>query len=79
MLEEVVGVQPNMCDLEAACRHLVRTSTFVPSIAEILAELKKQHELFEDRWGAADYIGDWQAKLKKVLAKAKDKHANDTH
>lgn len=45
LLEDVGAQQPSVGAVEAACRHLRRTSTFLPTIAEVLnalGESKKQ-------------------------------------
>lgn len=66
LLEEVIAAKPTAITLEAACRQLVRTGKFVPSIAKVLEALREQDHLFVNRWDALDVIVGEQERLKKV-------------
>jgi hypothetical protein len=44
MVEEVTAANPRACPLEATCREIRRTCTFLPSAAEVLKILRKQME-----------------------------------
>jgi hypothetical protein len=69
MLEEVTDFEPHAIILEAACRQLVRTLKFVPSIAEVLAALHEQTGLFVKRWEAREYVVGEQQKMKDTWNK----------
>ena len=63
--------------LESTCRELRRSKTFVPSIAELLKELKAQAE----RWGEALYVQDediehWERERARIVAAAEAKAAS---
>jgi hypothetical protein len=66
LLEEVIAVDTAAITLEAACRQLVRTGKFVPSIAEVLEALREQTDLFINRWDALDVIVGEQERLKTI-------------
>jgi hypothetical protein len=68
MLAEVLAFNPTIFVLEAACRHLVRASKFVPSIAEMLEALADEDELFMKRFEALEFILDMQADLRARIA-----------
>lgn len=68
LLEEVTAFGPSVFELEGACRQLVRTVNFVPSIAEVLAALREQRDLFQRRFDALEFIEYEQDKLRKAHA-----------
>ena len=69
LLEEVSAFEPSVFELEGACRQLVRTVNFVPSIAEVLAALREQRDLFERRFEALELIERRQDWLRQAHAK----------
>jgi len=49
MAEEVMAIGPSKVALESATRDLIKTCTFPPSIAEVLAAVKEHHEGMQAR------------------------------
>jgi len=47
LIEAVIEHDPSPAVLEAACRHIVRTSIFFPTIAEVLRAVREQERLME--------------------------------
>ena len=47
LVEDVGALQPSIGALEAACRHLRRTCTFVPTIAECLQAIRDRQKAFD--------------------------------
>jgi hypothetical protein len=50
LIEEIVAANPSVSALEATCRQIRRTATFVPTLAEVLKILREQ-ETFWDGTG----------------------------
>ena len=52
LIEDVVGVQPSIGDIQEACRYLRRTSKFLPTISEVLDSLVEAREYRECMLGS---------------------------
>ncbi|MGY4399861.1 hypothetical protein [Bradyrhizobium sp. USDA 3315] len=72
LLEDVVGERPAVSALVKACRELRRTSNFVPTISEVLAELGKQSSRLDDL--AAD-VGSFHEQIDRAKAAASEAKA----
>jgi hypothetical protein len=62
LLQDVVAAKPTIGDLEEACRHIRRTSRFLPTIAEVLETLattKETRRTITFSIGATDVRGNW--------------------
>jgi hypothetical protein len=49
LFEAVIDLEPSPAVLAAACRHLIRTQIFFPTIAEILRAIREQQRLMGER------------------------------
>jgi hypothetical protein len=58
LIEDVMALNPSFVVFESACRKLRRDLKFMPSIAEVVAEIESQSEAWEERLDALDYIDD---------------------
>jgi hypothetical protein len=72
LIEEIAAADPSAVQLEAACRRLVRTCTFLPTVAEVLKALAETAVTFDatarDDGGEAPIINAHKL-LEKALAK----------
>lgn len=74
LLDEVTVAAPTRVELEAVCRHLIRSKPFY-SISEVRAAFKEQGSLWSERWSAADVVDNTQEELRAVSTKAQEKIA----
>jgi len=62
LVEEIIVANPRVIPLEATCREIRRTKTFLPAIAEVLSILRRQVEWWSNAWEDAccldEYISD---------------------
>jgi hypothetical protein len=58
MLDDVMALEPSFAELECACRKLRQSQKFMPSISEIVAEVKDQKKAWDRRFSALDCIED---------------------
>jgi hypothetical protein len=66
LVEEIIAAKPSPVALEACCRKIRRTKSFVPTVAEVLAVLCDEMEAWERLRGD---VVDWdQAEWRKSLA-----------
>jgi hypothetical protein len=56
LIEDVMALNPSFVVLESACRKLRRELKFMPSIAEVVAEIEEQKSAWHDRMSALLYI-----------------------
>ena len=55
LVEEIIAANPRASALEATCRHIRRTATWLPTVAEFLKVLRTEMERWEERvWGESD-------------------------
>ena len=77
MIEEIIAANPSISALEATCRELRRSKTFVPTIAEVLKELREQTKMWGhvlDLW--KDDIGHWVKQRARYVEASEAKEAN---
>lgn len=63
LLDHVMAEQCEPVSLHAAVHQLIATKTFVPAIAEVLAEIKKQEEFWDKLF---DAVNDFEAAYKDL-------------
>jgi hypothetical protein len=73
LLEEVLAAEPCPLALESACRHIRRTSKFMPAISEVLTVLKQKQEFWGKARDAAEYIKLTYEELEELHANLKAK------
>jgi hypothetical protein len=69
LIEEIVAANPSASALEATCRQIRRTATFVPTLAEVLKILREQ-ETFWEGDGLLYSMRekrDWHAELEELM------------
>lgn len=72
LIEEVAAAQATVSELQSACSKLRRTSTFLPTIAEVLKELKEQSNIWGDRYEAIYHFNDVLDMLRDRLDEIED-------
>jgi hypothetical protein len=78
LIEEIIAANPSVTVLEATCRELRRSKTFVPTISEVLKELHAQAEKWSDCLHIyEDDIEYWQQERARLIAAADAKAAKD--
>lgn len=70
LLDDVMVLQPSFVELESACRHLRQTQKFMPSISEVIDEIKRQEKLWSVRWSTAVVAEEIYNDLRDALAEA---------
>jgi hypothetical protein len=69
LIEEIYAANPCASVLEATCREIRRTKTFVPAIAEVMQVLQKNAEEWRERLEVFDDdIAAWHRDIDKALA-----------
>ena len=58
LIEEIFAANPSAVALEATCREIRRTKTFVPAVAEVLKVLKERAEWWKDADETVDCMED---------------------
>jgi hypothetical protein len=70
LIEDVMALDPTFVAFESACRKLRRELKFMPSIAEVVAEIERQESAWHDRTYALFFIGQSYANLVKQIAES---------
>jgi hypothetical protein len=69
LIEEIVAANPSASGLEATCRQIRRTATWLPTVAELLKVLREQMEFWADRLGTTtDDVEYWCEEAAKKIA-----------
>jgi hypothetical protein len=66
LIEEIIAAKPSAVALEACCREIRRTKTFIPTVAEVLKVLRDQMEKWESQ--RLDIIEWDQERWRKMLS-----------
>jgi hypothetical protein len=70
LIDDVMALNPSFVMFETACRKLRRDLKFMPSIAEILAEIESQERAWDERSTALFNIEDHYQDLVGLIAKS---------
>jgi uncharacterized membrane-anchored protein YhcB (DUF1043 family) len=70
LIEDVMALDPTFVAFESACRKLRRELKFMPSIAEVVAEIERQESEWHERTYALLFIGHSYANLVKQIAES---------
>jgi hypothetical protein len=77
LIEEVVAATPDVEVLESACRHIRRTSKFIPTVSELLDAIADQKKLWDAYWDATNLIDEWADHLRQKLATETERRATE--
>lgn len=71
LMDDVMALDPSFVEMESTCRELRKTNKFMPSISEVIEELEKQQELWDQRSDVVWFLEEWYEDLPKQIASAK--------
>ena len=71
LMDDVMALDPSFVEMESTCRELRKTNKFMPSISEVIEELEKQQELWDQRSDVVWFLEEWHEDLPKQIASAK--------
>ncbi|WP_154071920.1 hypothetical protein [Bradyrhizobium erythrophlei] len=77
LLDDVMALEPSFFILESACRELRTTKDWHPSIAEVIAAIKKQRGEWCERLDAVECIEGVYAELVEAIAEAEAQLATE--
>jgi hypothetical protein len=75
MVEEVMAVYPKLTVLDSACRQVRRTSKFPPVTSEVLAAIKEQEDIWDNRWNAMESLEITAEELREALPVERERRA----
>jgi hypothetical protein len=70
LIEDVMACNPSFVVFDSACRKLRAELKFMPSIAEVMAEIESQNCTWRKRFSALDYIEYYYERLFKLIAES---------